>query len=346
MDPTPDEQLSRYLDGDLDAAEARLLEARLAAEPELASELEALQRLQRQVHEVAERMEPPPELDAMLIPLQRGGPEVRRRIPPAVRWIGMAAGLALAVTVAIEVVRRPPEPPPAAPRRIPTPAPAPGPSEFFQLSPLPSPATPEGEELLGATDRLLASPLAEAPLPEPDPIDVRGPLSEEEAVVAPGTVQMEDKGGRAPGSSSAEERSADGTGKRQRSAPANEGLAATAPSAATSALETAVRPTRDELQEAPPPRHEAAKKQLAVTHRLILASPEGDPVAELELPATSAPRSVRWIVTIAGGVVVAVEPEGGDDADRDELAVLVGRTVPGVTDGRYRGAVEATAGSP
>ena len=41
----------------------------------------------------------PEELDLLLEPLRTGEPHGTRRIHPAIRWIGMAAGLALAVTV-------------------------------------------------------------------------------------------------------------------------------------------------------------------------------------------------------------------------------------------------------
>ena len=91
MEPTTAEQLSRYLDGDLDAAAAELLERRLASEPELAEELEALRRLRSRVAQLAERMEPPADLDGALLPLIERTPTPVRRLPPAVRWLGMAA---------------------------------------------------------------------------------------------------------------------------------------------------------------------------------------------------------------------------------------------------------------
>jgi len=87
MDEGTAELLSRYLDGDLDAAETRLIEARLAAEPDLRAELTALRRLQLHVRSVADRMMPPQPLlsfsaSRMSAPMARRAP---RQVMPGAR---------------------------------------------------------------------------------------------------------------------------------------------------------------------------------------------------------------------------------------------------------------------
>ena len=60
MDPCPEEQLSGYLDGELPDAEARAIEAHVAACPRCAGELDAL----RQVRELAGRLTAPAVAEA------------------------------------------------------------------------------------------------------------------------------------------------------------------------------------------------------------------------------------------------------------------------------------------
>ena len=54
-DPSTEETLSRYLDGDLDASEAKRLETRLAQDAELREELEALHAIRDAVASLADR---------------------------------------------------------------------------------------------------------------------------------------------------------------------------------------------------------------------------------------------------------------------------------------------------
>lgn len=343
MDPMTDERLSRYLDGDLDAAEAELLEARLAAEPELVAELEALRQLQRHVRAVAERMEPTSDLDATLVPLRRGGPPARRALPPAVRWIGIAAGLALAATVALEVARRPQEPLPPATRRAPTPAPPPSPSEFFQLKPLPTTTTPEEKQPLGAADRLLASPLAEAPLPEPEALDVRGPLAEEEMAGRAGEAPSSGTGRREADSRTSPGKSGAVTSERQRGASDHRIVAGAESAAGSVVAPAATLKLQDEAKAMSAAEAGDTKKEAAPPVQLVLVGADGDRVAELEVPpevGALARRAPKLVVTVADGVIVAVEAGGPRDADGSALGALEGRAVPGVPDGRYRGSVE------
>ena len=333
MDPTTTELLSRLLDGDLDAAEAERLERRLAAEPELAAELEALRRLQGQVRAVAERMAPPSDLDSILLPLQRGATPPPPRIHPAVRWIGMAAGLALAVTVAVEVARHPTEPPPAAARPVATPAPPPRPSDFFQLKPLPTSPAPPGEEPLGAADRLLASPPAEAPLPEPEPLDVRGPLAEEEIAGRSDDTHDLGKTSNEVGKSPSRATSETVTDKRQRSAPDQAGAGPTAGSAVAAPQ---ARRLEDEAEATVSSLADGDKKETQVSSAtLVLIGADGESVAELAVEGLPAERA-EVVVTVQGELIVALEGPVGDITRRS----TIGRVVPGVADGRYRGTFE------
>ena len=299
-------QLSRYLDGDLEADEARQLEARLESEPELAAELASLDSLRRTVRSVAAGMEPPGALDAMLEPLRTGEPHGPRRIHPAVRWLGMAAGLALAVTLAMEVARRSPDPHEVI--RSPTTAPAPDESDFFQVQPLPTSPVPEGEELVGASDRLLASPPAEPELDEPEPLEVRGPLRVEEKKTAPTGRGVPSTNVRA---------------SKQRSSPEEQvrrEATAAGKAPAPAALDAASTSKR--------------LRRAVSSVRVVLVGEDGITVAEVDLPGTAP--SVDMEVTILGGVIVDVRPTDSDKDDEVSSAPWLGQPVGDVPDGRYR----------
>ena len=175
MDEAVIELLSRYLDADLGAADTETLEERLRCDPELAAELTALQDLHRSLHALAEREEPPPKLDTLMEPLRRAAPEISSA-RPWIRWLGAAAVAMLGLTVVLEVNRRYSAPslekhdqPPARTR-------AQEPTERFSLAPLPTSSVPEEEQLLGASDRLLASPIPEPELGDLPLLEVIGPL--------------------------------------------------------------------------------------------------------------------------------------------------------------------------
>jgi hypothetical protein len=195
MDEAVIESLSRYLDGDLGAADAEKLEKRLRSDPDLAAELAALQDLRDSLLALAEREEPPSKLDALMEPLRRAAPE-RSGQRPWVRWLAAAAVAMLGLTVVLEVNRRYSAPslekhdqPPARTR-------AQEPTERFALAPLPTSSVPEEEQLLGASDRLLASPIPEPDFDDLPPLDVIGPLEageiETEETLQRSNVPMED----------------------------------------------------------------------------------------------------------------------------------------------------------
>jgi hypothetical protein len=303
IDESTAELLSRFLDGDLEAGEARRLETRLESDPELAAELAALDRIRHGVRSVAAGMKPPEELDLLLEPLRTGEPHGPRRIHPAIRWIGMAAGLALAVTVALEVARTTPDPRDVV--RAPT---APPDSEVFQLSPLPTSTVPEGEEKLGASDRLLDSPPTEPELDEPEALEVRGPLTLDE--------KSADASGRDIASPAAPESAqiAPSEEKARRRAPTKK----EAPAAAS--LDAATLPSRP--------------GKGALTVRVVLVGDDGATIAEIDLPgpAPSTPTEVTFI----DGVIVEVVPAGSDTDSSAPTSHWLGQQAPNVPDGRYR----------
>jgi len=173
--------LSRYLDGDLDPTEVRVLEERLRDDPELIAELAALEALRGSLAAIAERDEPPAELDRMIEPLRRSVPP-RPGVRPWLRWVGAAAAVVLGLTVVLEMNQRLPGPVLEDQVHRPSRARSMKPTERFALAPLPTSSIPPEERPLGAADQLLASPIPEsAPeLDEMPPLEVIGPLKREE----------------------------------------------------------------------------------------------------------------------------------------------------------------------
>lgn len=186
MDERRNELLSRYLDGDLTAAELADVERAVESDPALRAELQAAQRLRRAVREISAGMEPPAELDLVMEPLRRGTPAPERPVRPVYRWLGAAAAVVLGVTVTLEMVRRNPSPTTVEPTRTVT---ANGDDrEIFELAPLPS-AVPDDNRPIGATDRLLEEDPPAPAAPEPPALEVVGPLTTDEASVAAGRAQ-------------------------------------------------------------------------------------------------------------------------------------------------------------
>jgi hypothetical protein len=177
MDETIGEILSRHLDGDLDADEELELSARLDAEPALAKELEAMRRIRRSVAALASSEQVPPELDSLVDPLLRGKPEPVA-LRPWARWLATAAAVILGATVIIEVNRRNPGPSIASMAKLRKESHPAEPTERFTLAPLPTSSLPPEQQPLGASDRLLASPVPDVELDDPVPLEVLGPLEE------------------------------------------------------------------------------------------------------------------------------------------------------------------------
>ena len=189
MDETIIELLSRHLDGDLDPGEEQELAASLEAEPLLAARLEAMRSIRHSVTKLADRESIPSELDAVVEPLLRAKPEPFF-VRPWVRWLATAAVVVLGLTVVIEVNRRNPGPDISSIARMSDKDQAETP-ERFTLAPLPTSSLPPEQQPLGASDRLLASPIPEVELEEPRPLDVLGPLEK-----APMLASEDDHAGR------------------------------------------------------------------------------------------------------------------------------------------------------
>ena len=179
MDEITGEILSRHLDGDLDPNEERDLLARLEVEPALADELAAMRRIRNSVSALASAERVPPELDSLVDPLLRGRPEPVG-LRPWARWLATAAAVILGATVVIEVSRRNPGPTSESMARLRKEGLPAEPTERFSLAPLPTSSLPLEDQPLGASDRLLASPVADVELDDPAPLEVLGPLEEGE----------------------------------------------------------------------------------------------------------------------------------------------------------------------
>jgi hypothetical protein len=178
-DETTNELLSRHLDGDLDTDELRALQARLEAEPDLKAKLDAMQELRLSIASLASDERVPPELDQLVDPLLRGNPDVVV-VRPWLRWVATAAAVFLGATVIIEVNRRNPGPSIESLAKVAKES-HPEAAERFTLAPLPTSSLPPERQPLGATDRLLASPIPDVELDDPPALDVRGPLEEAES---------------------------------------------------------------------------------------------------------------------------------------------------------------------
>lgn len=174
MDDAIIEMLSRYIDGDLTPAEEQDIVRLLAADAVVRSKFEGLQKLRSSLSLLAENEEVPSDLDALVEPLRRGRPDaVAAR--PWVRWLATAAVAILGLSVVIEVnLRGSRQPPDEAPRSQPG-RPA-EPTERFSLAPLPTSAVPPEDQLLGVSERLLASPIPEMEIEESPALHVLGPL--------------------------------------------------------------------------------------------------------------------------------------------------------------------------
>ncbi len=168
------ELLSRHLDGETDADEARELARRLEIDPSLAARLEAMRRLRRSVAALAARDSAPAELDNVIDPLLREPPQPRV-VRPWVRWLGAAAAVVLGITVIVEVNRDGPGAKVGSIAKSVDRGRTES-TERFALAPLPTSSLPPDEQPVGATDRLLASPIAEVEVGEPAPLEVLGPL--------------------------------------------------------------------------------------------------------------------------------------------------------------------------
>jgi len=180
MDDATLELLSRHLDHELDADEERELQLMLEADPSLAATLDVMRRVRGSVAALAAREAAPPELDSLIDPLLRNPPQPVV-VRPWLRWVGAAAAVVLGVTVIIEVNRGAPGAKVTSIARQAASA-HPEPTGRFALAPLPTSSLPPDEQPLGASDKLLASPIIEPEVETPRPLEVLGPLEEDSAV--------------------------------------------------------------------------------------------------------------------------------------------------------------------
>jgi hypothetical protein len=178
-DPTISELLSRHLDGDLDAATTGMLLARLEAEPELRAELDAMREIRRSVASLASSDKVPRELDQLVETLLRGKPDPVV-VRPWLRWLATAAVIILGATVVIEFNRHHPGPGIESIARVAQDTRQAEPPERFTLAPLPTSSLPPEQQPLGASDRLLASPIPDMEFDQPPPLEVLGPLEKQE----------------------------------------------------------------------------------------------------------------------------------------------------------------------
>ena len=167
MNPETRELLSRYLDGDLDAAGREAADRELRR-PGARRELERMARLRGAVRRLAAAEHPPPALDRLVEPL-------RHAPPPRPFWRApgaLAAAAAVAVTGALAALLPRPGPPPGPPRPVHRTAPGPS-STPFVLGETPRLAG-AGE---GMADRVAA---ARPSVPEPEAgataLVIEGPL--------------------------------------------------------------------------------------------------------------------------------------------------------------------------
>jgi hypothetical protein len=335
MDEATAELVSRFLDGDLDAAETRRLEQRLATEPELATELEALRRLQLQVRSVAERMQLPADLEAPPRLPGRGAAALPRRVPPAVRWLGLAAGLALAVTVALEVARRPPSP--AAPAKDTAPPAAAAPAVAPPALPRVQALEPVAPAPMDELTKDAAAPPAESPQKAPRPAQSHLQPPDPQLPAAAREKRTAAVGGRGPAAPAEPLEEVD-SARADRAAEAGS-RGPTAANQAAREREPARSAASSEQAAFAGIAAGAAKQEGAAGARLELIGEDGTPVAALALPGAAPAPGSRLVVTVAGGAIATIEPEVATSAADPALDGLIGQQLPGVADGRYVGVV-------
>lgn len=164
IDQETDEVLSRYLDGDLGADEARILADRLKCDPALEETLDEMMHLRRHLRRVALQERPPEVLDRLVRPLRRAG-RPRHQRWSVVALVAVAAVVVVGLIVVSEVGRTG-----WAPWNARS-----GDEEIFRLSNLPS---RDPDAPLGAIETLMAEADAEPDLVEPEVFEVVGPLEE------------------------------------------------------------------------------------------------------------------------------------------------------------------------
>jgi hypothetical protein len=253
---------------------------------------------------------------------------------PWARWLATAAAVILGATVVIEVSRRNPGPSVESMAKLRNEGHPAEPTERFSLAPLPTSSLPVEQQPLGASDRLLASPVPDVELDDPLPLEVLGPLEEGEVpavedleTTGPVLDEVQEK------SAAAEEDKGAGKGERSRAAaPSAKGDLARAPQREEMAgAGEAGRGAALQSWEAAPP---MGRAQLFVFIN-------GKSAWRKFTPATACKTgrySVRIVVT--GGKVREARPVGGaaSAAPAQRLCaaeLVVDLEIDGVADGEY-----------
>ena len=336
MDIADIELLSRYIDGDLDRADEQKLVGRLESEPNLRSRLEELQRLRSSLSSLAGREHAPVELDALIEPLRRARPEaVSAR--PWVRWLATAAVAVVGLTVIVEVnLRGSRQPTPDASHADKRQRSA-EPTERFSLAPLPESSVPPQDQLLGVSERLLASPVPEVPIDDPPALQVLGPLAVPRNSDSPARNEAEEKD--VPTASAAAKVGvadvATPPETRAESGHDEESLADSAPATTGEPAPAGVQ----RLRQSPP--HRPWDGDVSIGQAQLYVFFDGKAAWQVFEPRTRCePGRYAVRIRIAGGVVREVWPVGGATPGRRShhlcgSELVRGLVVADVVDGEY-----------
>jgi len=351
MDEALQELVSRYIDGDLDDVETAHLENRADTDAALAAEIDAARRLREAVAGLADQIEPPATLDRVMEPLRQSSPAPARSVRPVYRWLGAAAAAVIGVTVAVEVARRNPEPSLTRPNPVHQ-RPASDSDEIFELAPLPT-ARPDDNHPLGAADHLLQEDPQPPAAPEPDPLEVMGPLP----IEAQKTIVSEANPSGRPAASKAEDLVET---ENRPSAPVAREQVVDATGASSGALAQAP-PKGARLATADDRSATARPSGKSVDSLGAFAEGKTEPVdgVILRIDGTDY-RTGRWVRCPTGRRKVRVEVRANtvvemvllaDENDTEAGAIcsldnLIGSTISGLGDGRYLGEIVIEPPSP
>lgn len=340
MDDPRLELLSRHLDGDLGDDETRQLEERLAAEPDLAAELAALVRVREEVRALARSEPPPARLDAAVEPLRRTV-AARATVRPAFRWLAAAATLVLGLSVGYRVAQRGPSavPPSGSSRQARTENEARKSEKPYPLAPLPGTEVPPERQLLGAADRLVASPVPPVEVPLPVAQTAVGPLDSASSGLEQGSSN------RRSAAVSADQALDQATAVREADRSPTAG--GVSPSAAR-ARGQAPAAASAEAKAPASARLATEKRGVHQLGSLVLRASQGEVSIPFHVPADCPPLHARLQVTVVAGVVDSLAllqdrtgqavPEAAVNLDA-LVGVLRGRPVPQLADGQYPGEV-------
>lgn len=334
MDETTIELLSRHLDGDLSPSEERELMGRLEDDGSLAAQLEAMRRVRASIASLAANEHVPGELDSVLEPLQGSRPEPLS-VRPWARWLATAAAVVLGLTVIIEVNRRDPGPDIGSIARRANKGPS-HPQEPFALAPLPTSSLPAEEQPLGASERLLASPIPDVEMEDPLPLDVLGPLEREVGSEGPaGTTTDETVTAPANGMATTEKKVSTGRPKSAASLGAKRDQAPTTEESARDRVHEIDRNAAPQPWDADLPKGRAQ----------LFVFVDGRSAWRAFLPPrTCKPGRYTVRITVRGGTVREAKPVGGAASSSPSqplcaAELIIDLEIEDVADGEYQAEV-------